>query len=141
MDSLSPEQRSRNMSRIRGKDTKPEKIVRRFLFSKGLRYRKNDGRLPGKPDIVLARFRTVVFVNGCFWHCHKGCKNFTIPKTRREFWAGKLAGNVKRDAINYDRLTKNGWRVIVVWECELKKSVREKRLDQLYHEILEQENC
>ncbi len=129
------------MSRIRGKDTKPEKIVRRFLFSKGLRYRKNDGRLPGKPDIVLTRFKTVVFVNGCFWHCHKGCKDFTMPKTRREFWADKLAGNVNRDASNYDRLTKSGWRVLVVWECELKKTVREKRLNQLYHEILEQENC
>lgn len=138
MDTLTPEQRRANMSKIRGSDTKPEEIVRKFLFAKGLRYRKNDRRLPGKPDIVLPRYKTVVFVNGCFWHWHKGCKDFYLPRTRREFWIAKLAGNVKRDELNYRALLDDGWNVLIVWECELKKSTREQRLNELFHEIVEE---
>ncbi len=124
MDVLTPEQRHKNMSRIRGQDTKPEEIVRKYLFSKGFRYRKNDRRYPGKPDIVLPKYRTVIFVNGCFWHQHEGCRYASIPKSRQEFWLPKLRGNAERDRRNIDRLEKEGWRVIVVWECEIKQKKR-----------------
>lgn len=120
-DSISPEHRSWNMSRIRGKDTKIEVLVRKYLFSKGFRFRKNDKRYPGKPDVVLPKFKTVIFVNGCFWHQHPGCKNATIPKTRTEFWVQKLNKNISNDNRNQDLLREMGWTVIVVWECELEK--------------------
>ena len=136
MDVLTSEQRSYNMSRIRGRDTKPEEIVRKFLFSKGLRYRKNDKRYPGEPDIVLPRYRTVIFVNGCFWHRHEGCADFSLPKTNRAFWEDKLAANVRRDQQNKEKLSEMGWHVIVVWECELKKNVRLENLEQLYQNIV-----
>lgn len=123
------------MSRIGGSDTIPEEMVRKFLFSKGLRFRKNDRRYPGKPDIVLPKYRTAVFVNGCFWHCHSGCKDFSIPKTNTEFWRSKLQRNIKRDKLNYKKLNENGWNVKVVWECELKKAAFIDRLEQLYREI------
>lgn len=123
------------MSRISGKDTKPEVLVRKYLFSKGFRYRKNDAKLPGKPDIVLAKYKTVIFVNGCFWHGHEGCRYFVWPKTNAEFWRAKISGNVERDRKTYCQLNKLGWRVIVVWECELKKGVAEVRLDKLVKEI------
>ncbi len=120
-DSISPEHRSWNMSRIRGKDTKIEVLVRKYLFSKGFRFRKNDKRYPGKPDVVLPKYKTVIFVNGCFWHQHQGCKNATIPKTRTEFWVQKLNKNISNDNRNQELLREMGWTVIVVWECELEK--------------------
>lgn len=130
-DVHSPQVRSRNMSNIKGKNTKPEMIVRRYLFSKGFRYRKNDIRLPGKPDIVLPKYRTVIFVNGCFWHKHEGCKYFVWPKSNPEFWKNKIEGNVHRDMQNHQMLLNAGWNVIVVWECELKKDIREQTLERL----------
>jgi len=110
------------MSRIRSKDTKPEMIVRKFLFSNGFRFRLHDKSLPGKPDLVLKKYNTVVFINGCFWHGHKGCRYFVIPKTRTEWWISKLEGNVKKDKKNIAALKKEGWKVVVMWECELKKN-------------------
>lgn len=130
-DVHTPEQRSYNMSRIRNKDTKPEELVRKYLFSKGFRYRKNDTRFPGKPDIVLPKYRTVIFVNGCFWHAHEGCKYFVWPKNNAEFWKNKISGNVERDRRNIELLTASGWHVIIVWECELKTAKRRKTLEAL----------
>lgn len=119
-DVHSTEKRSYNMSRIHAKGTKPEETVRKYLFSKGFRYRKNDPRLPGKPDIVLPKYKTVVFVNGCFWHRHEGCKYFVWPKNNAEFWRKKIMSNVERDNRNYSELKEKGWSVVVIWECELK---------------------
>lgn len=136
MDVHSKEVRSYNMSMIKGKDTKPEELVRKFLFSKGLRYRKNVKTLPGKPDIVLKKYQTVVFVNGCFWHAHKNCKYFVMPKSNAEFWNEKISRNIVRDSATYQVLSKLGWNVIVVWECELKKDRRENTLEYLYYNIL-----
>lgn len=121
-DKLTPEHRSWNMSRIKGKDTKIEVMVRKYLFSKGYRFRKNDKRYPGKPDIVLPKYKTVIFVHGCFWHRHMGCKNATIPKTRTEFWNDKFEKNVRNDKIKQEQLEQMGWKVIVIWECELEKN-------------------
>ena len=118
-DTISPQHRSWNMSQIRSKDTKIEVKVRQYLFSLGFRFRKNDKRYPGKPDIVLPKYHTVVFVNGCFWHQHKGCKNASIPKTRPEFWKEKLDRNVIKDQENIKQLSSMGWTVITIWECEL----------------------
>ena len=132
----SKEIRSYNMSRIRSKDTKPEEIVRKFLFSKGLRYRKNDRRYPGCPDIILPKHRTAIFVNGCFWHCHEGCSDFVLPKSNKDYWVPKLEKNQKRDEENYTVLKNDGWNVLVIWECELKKDVRDKRLGLLYQQII-----
>lgn len=129
------EQRSYNMARIRYKDTKPEELVRKYLFSQGFRYRKNDTRLPGKPDIVLPKYKTVIFVNGCFWHGHEDCKYFVWPKNNAEFWKEKISGNIERDIRNYAELREHGWRVITVWECELKKTVAGNRLGRLCEEI------
>lgn len=125
--------RSYNMSRIKGKETKPEETVRKYLFSEGFRYRKNDKDLPGKPDIVLPRYRTVVFVNGCFWH-HHDCQYFVWPKSNAEFWRDKINRNVERDKSNTDKLQLAGWRVIVIWECMLKKE-KQHTLQQLANEI------
>ena len=129
--------RSYNMSQIRSKNTKPEEIVRKFLFSKGFRYRKNDKKLPGKPDIVLPKYKTIIMVNGCFWHKHEGCKYFVWPKNNAEFWKEKINRNIERDYINQLELRNLGWKVIIVWECELKKAVREERLERLIEEIRE----
>lgn len=126
--------RSYNMSRIKGKDTKPEMLVRRFLFSKGFRYRVNDKKLPGRPDIVLPKYRTVIFVHGCFWHGHEGCKYFSIPKTRSEWWFEKIEGNKARDKQKNALLRKEKWKVIQVWECELKKG-NEKVFNQLLKKL------
>lgn len=130
-DVHSAETRSYNMSRIRSKDTKPEELVRKYLFSKGFRYRKNDVRLPGKPDIVLPKYKVVIFVNGCFWHGHDGCRYFVWPKNNSEFWKKKIVGNMVRDQKNYALLRELGWRVFVVWECELKQSIIKETLDSL----------
>ena len=128
--------RSYNMSRIRSKDTKPEELVRKYLFSKGFRYRKNDVRLPGKPDIVLPKYKTVIFVNGCFWHGHQGCRYFVWPKNNAEFWKKKIGDNIQRDDKICNLLKELGWNVIVIWECELKPSVAEKTLSTLAYNIV-----
>ncbi|OXN01430.1 DNA mismatch endonuclease vsr [Bifidobacterium vansinderenii] len=127
--------RSYTMSHIRGKDTSIEVMVRRYLFSRGLRFRKNDKRYPGHPDVVLPKWHAVVFVNGCFWHMHEGCSKHTMPKSNVEFWTAKLTRNRERDRRQHAELEAMGWRVIVVWECELGKAVRESRLERLYAEI------
>ena len=127
--------RSYNMSQIRGKDTKPEKLVRKHLFAQGFRYRKNDSRLPGKPDIVLPKYKTVVFINGCFWHKHEGCKYFVWPKNNAAFWCKKILSNVERDQRNFEKLQQMGWNIIIVWECELKKEVISKTLNKLIQSI------
>jgi DNA mismatch endonuclease (patch repair protein) len=120
-DVHSPETRSFNMSQIKGKNTKPEEQVRKYLFSRGYRYRKNVSNLPGKPDIVLPKYKTCIFVNGCFWHKHEGCKYFVWPKNNAEFWKKKITGNVERDLRQQNELRLIGWDVVVIWECELKK--------------------
>ena len=120
MDVHDKETRSYNMSCIKGKSTKPEEIVRKYLLSQGFRYRKNDKRLPGTPDIVLPKYRTVIFVNGCFWHGHKGCRYFVWPKNNAEFWKNKIESNISRDRKKAETLKDQGWKVIVVWECDLK---------------------
>lgn len=111
------------MSNISGKETKPEIMVRRYLFSKGFRFRKNDKRYYGKPDIVLPKYKTVIFIHGCFWHGHN-CKKGKLPKTRKEFWKDKISGNIERDKRNKEELEKAGWKVIVVWQCELSLSTK-----------------
>ncbi|MGN0313337.1 MAG: very short patch repair endonuclease [Fusicatenibacter sp.] len=135
-DVHTPEQRSYNMSRIRSKNTKPEELVRKFLFSQGFRYRKNDARLPGKPDIVLPKYKTVIFVNGCFWHGHEGCRYFVWPKNNAEFWKEKITGNIQRDKHNHQLLANQGWRVIEIWECQLKRSVVDNTLQNLVLQII-----
>lgn len=120
MDKLSKEQRHKNMAAIHGRDTKPEMLVRKFLFSHGFRYRLNHPRLPGKPDIVLLKYKTCIFINGCFWHGHKGCKYYTVPKSNVKFWTEKVNHNKERDLINNQRLESLSWNVITIWECELK---------------------
>ncbi len=124
------------MSRIKGKNTKPEEIVRKYLFSKGFRYRKNDKRLPGTPDIVLPKYKTVIFVNGCFWHGHQGCKYYVVPKTNTEFWLNKINTNISRDEAKRKQLEEAGWNVIVVWECELKKNSKNQTLENLSLSLL-----
>ena len=120
MDIHDKKTRSYNMSQIKGKNTKPEELVRKYLFARGFRYRKNDKRLPGTPDIVLPKYKTVIFVNGCFWHGHKGCKYFVWPKNNAEFWKNKIESNISRDRKKAETLKDQGWKVIVVWECDLK---------------------
>ena len=122
------------MSRIKGKDTKIEVEVRKYLFSKGYRFRKNDKRYPGKPDIVLPKYHVAIFVHGCFWHRHEGCKDATTPKTKTEFWLEKFDKNVKNDQIKQEKLRKLGWKVIVIWECEIKKDLI-KTMEWLEQEI------
>ncbi len=123
--------RSYNMSQIKSKNTKPEILVRKFLFSKGLRYRLNDKKLSGKPDLVFKKLQTVVFIHGCFWHGHENCKLYSIPKTRTEFWVNKIETNKQRDKRNIKKLKREGWRVLVIYECKLHTKIREKSLDKL----------
>jgi DNA mismatch endonuclease, patch repair protein len=130
-----PRVRSYNMSQIKSKNTKPEMLVRKFLFSKGLRFRIHDKKLPGKPDIVLKKYNTVIFIHGCFWHGHKGCKYFVVPKTRTEWWLEKINKNALNDAKNSEELIRNGWNTLTIWECELKPSKREETLNQLVKNI------
>ena len=120
--------RSYNMSRIRSKDTKPEMLVRRYLHRLGFRYRLHVKDLPCKPDIVLPKYKTVIFVHGCFWHGHEGCKYYTVPKTRTEWWLNKIGYNILKDSLAQDKLKALGWRTITVWECELKKPLAEQTL-------------
>lgn len=151
MDKITPEQRHKNMAAIRGKDTKPEMLVRKYLWAHGFRYRLNHGRLPGRPDLVLKKYRTCIFVNGCFWHGHNlryendnynDNENFLtssecckIPKTRREFWLNKIARNKERDVEVQHRLAAMGWHCVTVWECELKPAVREATLRSLAYTL------
>ncbi len=119
-DTLTKEQRHDCMAAIRGKDTRPEMVVRRYLFARGFRYRLHHPRLPGHPDIVLRMYRTVIFVNGCFWHGHEGCKCFRLPKTNTPFWQDKISRNQRRDKAVKEQLALMGWHCITVWECQLK---------------------
>ncbi|MFA0962785.1 very short patch repair endonuclease [Roseivirga sp. BDSF3-8] len=137
-DVHSKETRSYNMSRIRGKDTKPEMVVRKYLHSQGFRYRLHDKKLPGKPDLVLPKYKTVIFVHGCFWHGHEGCKYHKLPKTRTEWWREKLQGNISRDERAYDQLKENRWQVLVIWECELKSKNKDKALSLIAKKIRNQ---
>jgi DNA mismatch endonuclease (patch repair protein) len=125
--------RSYNMSRIKNKNTRPEMLVRKFLFAHGFRYRLNDKKLPGKPDIVLPKYKTVIFVNGCFWHGHENCRYFKLPATRTEWWREKIEGNVKNDIIKKEQLQEAGYKVLIIWECELKE-------DNTYNQLLEHIN-
>ena len=134
IDKLTPEKRSWNMSRIKGKDTKIEVEVRKYLFSKGYRFRKNDKRYLGKPDIILSKYHVAIFVHGCFWHRHEGCKDATTHKTRTEFWLEKFDKNIKNNQIKQERLRELGWKVIVIWECELKRSFQ-KTMDKVEKEL------
>ena len=136
MDKHSKETRSYNMSMIKSAGTKPEEMVRKYLFSRGLRYRKNVRLLPGKPDIVLRKYKTVVFVNGCFWHGHSNCKYFVMPKSNVDFWQEKISRTVMRDNEAYEKLADLGWNVLTIWECQLKKNYREKSLEYLYYNII-----
>ncbi len=144
MDRHSPQQRHKNMAAIRGKNTKPEMIVRKWLWSRGFRYRLNHKRLPGHPDLVLRKYRTCIFVNGCFWHGHntqfiihnsqfiiEGSECCKIPKTNREFWVAKIRRNKQRDREEQHRLAEMGWHCITVWECELKPAKREETLESI----------
>lgn len=131
-DTISREKRSWNMSHIRGKDTKIEVSVRKYLFAQGFRYRKNVKDLPGKPDIVLPRYKTVIFVHGCYWHRHQGCKNCTTPSTNRDFWLKKFQINVDNDQKHKEQLESDGWNVLVLWECEI-----EQHFEKLMQEVVD----
>ena len=135
-DTMTPEQRSKCMAAVKGKDTKPEMIVRKYLFSKGLRYRLHQKKLIGNPDIVLKKYNTVVFIDGCFWHGHDGCKYSRLPKSNIEFWDTKIKNNKNRDVKNEERLKEAGWKVIRIWECEIRRiQDRNQNLERLYKEI------
>ncbi|MCU6756027.1 Very short patch repair protein [uncultured Eubacterium sp.] len=134
-DRITPEHRSWNMSRIKGKDTKIEVKVRSWLFANGFRFRKNDRRYPGTPDVVLPKYRTVIFINGCFWHRHEGCRYATTPKTRTEFWQKKFDRNVANDIKHKEEMEAMGWNVITLWECELKKKQFEETMQGLAEKI------
>ena len=140
-DVHSKEVRSFNMSRIKGKDTKPEMLVRKFLFANGFRYRLHVKTLPGKPDIVLPKYKTVIFIHGCFWHGHDGCKYFVVPKTRTEWWLNKIVGNISSDSRNIESLRLYGWNIIVLWECELRKIKRENTLIKLLEDLKRLTTC
>ena len=131
------ETRSFNMSRIKGKNTKPEMLVRQFLHAKGFRYRLHVKDLPGKPDIVLPKYKTVIFIQGCFWHGHDQCKYYVVPKTKTDWWLTKINGNKAKDITNIELLRKEGWRVIEIWECELKPALRADTLNRLVTSVIE----
>ena len=135
MDKMTKEQRHRCMAAIHSKDTKPELIVRRFLFGRGFRYRLNHPRLPGRPDLVMRKYRTVIFVNGCFWHGHDDCKHYVMPKTNTEFWRKKIERNKARDKAEQRRLAEMGWHCITVWECQLAPAIRMQTLESLAYTL------
>lgn len=135
MDKLTKEQRHHCMASIRGKNTGPEIMVRKFLFSRGFRYRLNHPRLPGHPDIVMRKYRTCIFVNGCFWHGHDNCRYFVLPKTNTEFWKAKIERNRARDIEEQRKLASMGWHCITVWECLLKPAVRKQTLESLVYTL------
>lgn len=124
------------MSKIRSKNTKPEMIVRKYLFSKGFRYRLHQKELPGSPDIVLKKYQTLIFINGCFWHGHKNCQISKLPKSRLEYWEPKITKNRNNDSKNSSKLRRLGWRIIVIWECQLRNVLKEKTLESLKNRIL-----
>lgn len=130
-DVHTPAQRSYNMSRVRSKDTKPELIVRKFLHANGFRYRLHDKKLPGKPDVVLPKYKTIIFVHGCFYHGHEGCRYFVVPKTRTDWWLDKINGNKRRDTENEAKLVADGWRIITIFECGLKPKTKEATLQKI----------
>lgn len=138
-DVHSKEIRSYNMSRIKSKDTKPEMLVRKFLFSNGFRYRLHSKNLPGKPDIILPKYGAVIFIHGCFWHGHKGCKYFVIPKTRTDWWLSKIKGNQRNDKIKANLLKKEGWKIITIHECQLKIKKKEKTLESILKRLRQYE--
>ena len=131
MDTLSTEQRSLNMAKIHSKDTKPEVFLRSALHKAGFRFRKNDKRYLGTPDIFLPHYNAVIFIHGCFWHGHEGCKYYVVPKSNTKFWQDKILRNQQRDLEVMHKLAEMGWHTIVVWECELKPAVREQTLESL----------
>jgi DNA mismatch endonuclease, patch repair protein len=136
-DVFNKEKRSKIMSGIKAKETQPEILVRKYLFSKGFRYRKNDPRFPGKPDIVLPKYKKIIFIHGCFWHGHSCMRGAKLPETRTDFWRNKIISNKNRDYINKNKLEAAGWRVIVLWDCEIRSKVqREKRLELLVNQII-----
>lgn len=137
-DTVSKQKRSEIMSHVTGKETKPEIMVRKYLFARGLGYRKNVKQLPGTPDIVFPKYKTAVFVNGCFWHGHKGCKYSHLPSTNLEYWEKKIADNLERDERKTRKLEKLGYRVLIVWQCQLKPNIKIETLETLYHNIV---NC
>ncbi len=134
-DVHTPQQRSFNMSRIRGTNTKPEMLVRKFLHAQGFRYKLHDKTLPGKPDLVLPKYKTVIFIHGCFWHGHENCKYFVVPKTRTDWWLNKINTNKANDAKAIQALKKDGWKIITVWECELKPAMFECTLTSLLKKL------
>ena len=129
--------RSFNMSRIKGKNTKPEILVRKFLFANGFRYRLHDKKLKGNPDIVLKKYNTVIFINGCFWHGHSDCKYAVIPKTKTDWWKAKIERTAERDKENYSSLSSEGWNIIIIWECELKPDKRTDTLNNLIKQLID----
>lgn len=131
MDKMTKEQRHRCMAAIKSKGTRPEILVRKYLFARGFRYRLNHPRLPGHPDIVLRKYRTVIFVNGCFWHGHDDCPNFKMPKTNTDFWEKKIRRNKQRDIDEQRQIASMGWHCITIWECQLKPHCRQQTLDSL----------
>lgn len=139
-DVHSKETRSYNMSRIKSKNTKPEMLVRQFLHKNGFRYRLHVKTLPGKPDIVLPKYKTVIFIHGCFWHGHEGCRYYVVPKTRTEWWLNKIQGNATNDTKTEVLLKESGWKIIKIWECELKKGSLDTKFTQLLDFIRVQEN-
>lgn len=137
MDVHTKEIRRYNMSQIKGKNTKPEILVRRFLFRNGVRYRIHVKDLPGKPDLVLKKYRAFVFVNGCFWHGHEGCKYYKFPKTRTDWWIAKINATIEKDKYNKQELRSKGWRVFTLWECQLKANHRELSLATLIKKLID----
>lgn len=133
------ETRSYNMSQIKCKDTKPEFLVRKYLHAKGLRFRLHNRNLPGKPDLTLPKYRSVIFVNGCFWHGHNGCKFFKLPGTKSEWWKEKIENTINRDRTTELKLKELGWRVIVIWECELKSTNQDSTMKRIYNNITKTE--
>jgi DNA mismatch endonuclease (patch repair protein) len=135
-DTVSKIRRSEIMRNVKGKHTKPEIIVRKFLHSHGFRFRIHDKKLPGNPDIKLTKYKTVIFINGCFWHGHENCKIYVMPKTNVNFWRNKIDKNMSRDQIIINNLKCSGWNVIIIWECSLKKTKREESLNLLVEKII-----
>ena len=134
-DVHSKEVRSYNMSRIKGKNTKPEMLVRRFLHANGFRYKLHDKTLPGKPDIVLPKYKTVIFIHGCFWHGHENCKYYVVPKTRTEWWLNKINGNIANDIKAIKALKKEGWKIIMLWSCNLRPTNINTSLNSLQKKL------
>jgi DNA mismatch endonuclease (patch repair protein) len=141
VDIFDKDKRSEVMSKIRSKDTKPERTLRKLLFARGFRYRVNVPNLPGKPDIVLPKYKTVIFLHGCFWHSHEGCKYAYTPKTNTKFWIDKITSNAERDKVNAEKLTALGWNIVTVWECEIRYTHKHNftpLIDRVEAEILAQ---